>query len=127
MQAKAFEKDGIELITEDLLIKNCNIYDYGRSLDKEEIKVLIEATMKEYIINTQDRKVLRGNNKDYLNKKVLLTFVKRESTVQEGLTITNCPNCGAPTHQTELGKCQACGTIILPIRYNWTLTKFETM
>lgn len=127
LQAKAFEKDGIEFVTEDLLIKNCNIYDYGRSLDKEEIKVLIEADMKEYIIRKQDKKVLRGNNQNYITKKVLLTFVKKESVDKEGLTTTNCPNCGAPTHQTDLGRCQACGTIILPIRYNWTLIKFETM
>ena len=126
MQAKAFENDGVTFVTEDIIINSCDIYDYGRSLDKEEIKVLIDANMKEYIIKNSDHKIIRGNNKKYNNKKVLMTFLKRESEEPEGLE-NNCPNCGTAVNQTELGKCRYCGTIILPIRYNWTLTKFETM
>ena len=25
------------------------------------------------------------------------------------------------------GKCRYCNTLVVPIRYNWTLTKFETL
>lgn len=126
LQEKAFERDGLSFVTEDLVIKKCSIYDYARSLDKEEIKVLIEANMKEYIIEKHTKKVLRGDKNLFSTKKVLMTFVKKESEEKEGL-IPNCPNCGTAVSQTELGKCKYCGTIILPIRYNWTLTKFETM
>ena len=126
MQAKAFERDGVSFITEDLVINNCFIYDYGSSLDKEEIKVLIEANMKEYIIRNSDNVVLKGSKDKFHEKKVIMTFLKRDSKDLEGM-ITNCPNCGTATSQVELGKCKYCGTIILPIRYNWVLTKFETM
>lgn len=73
-----------------------------------------------------DKSILRGNKHKFNNKKVLMTFVKKKSEEQEGI-IQNCPNCGTALSQVELGKCRYCGTIILPIRYNWTLTKFETM
>lgn len=126
LQAKAFEKDGLEFVTEDLMINKCNIYDYGRSLETEELKVLIDANMKEYIMKKSDRSILRGNKHKFNNKKVLMTFVKKKSEEQEGI-IQNCPNCGTALSQVELGKCRYCGTIILPIRYNWTLTKFETI
>ena len=127
MQAKAFEKDGIRFVTEELIVNKCAIYDYGRSLDKEEIKVLIDANMKEYIMNIQDQKVLRGSKDNYSNKRVLMTFQKKESDEPEGATMKNCPNCGSPISKIALGKCGSCGTVLLPIRYNWTLTKFETM
>ena len=39
--------------------------------------------------------------------------------------LSNCPNCGAAISQIEFGKCQYCESIILPIRYNWVLVKFE--
>lgn len=49
-QKKQFAKDGLEFITEDLRIQKCILYDYSRSMSKEELKVRINATMKEYII-----------------------------------------------------------------------------
>ena len=127
MQVKAFEKDGLSFMTEDLVINKCNIFDYGRSLEKEEIKVLIDANMKEYIIKNQTQEVLKGSKDKYQRKKTLMTFQKKQSQEAEGATVKNCPNCGTPVEQVALGKCKSCGTIILPIRYNWTLTKFENI
>lgn len=40
-------KDGLEFVTEDLVIEKCSLYDYGKSLTKEEIKILIDANMKD--------------------------------------------------------------------------------
>ena len=48
-----------------------------------------------------------------------------------------CPNCNHKLGFFDLfpvfsyiflgGKCRYCSTLIFPIRYNWTLTKFETL
>ena len=125
-QRKSFAKDGLEFVTEDLIIEKCCIYDYGKSMSKEEIKILINATMKEYIIQKETGEILRGNNKKTYNKNILMTFEKQNTENSEGL-IHNCPNCGAEVAQTEFGKCRYCSTLVVPIRYNWTLTKFETL
>ena len=60
------------------------------------------------------------------DKDIVMTFLKRNVKEKEGI-ISNCPNCGAETQLTELGKCRYCNTLLFPIRYNWTLIKFETM
>lgn len=125
-QIKLFKKDGLEFVTEDLVIEKCNIYDYGKSMSKEEIKILINATMKEYILQKDTNKILRGSNKKSYNKNIIMTFEKQNVEGNEGL-IHNCPNCGAEVAQTEFGKCRYCSTLVVPIRYNWTLTKFETL
>lgn len=125
-QKKAFEKDGLEFITEDLVIENCKLYDYGRSMSKEEIKILICASMKEYILQKSTNKIIRGSNTKAYNKKIILTFRKHNIDGKEGV-IQNCPNCGAEISQTEFGKCRYCDTLIFPIRYNWTLIDFQTM
>lgn len=124
-QRELFQKDGIELVTEDLLIESCNLYDYGKSMSKEELKIIINAVMKEYIIQKSTNEVLRGSNKTFSNKNVIMTFTRKNVEEQEGL-IHNCPNCGAEVVQTEFGKCRHCNTLVVPIRYNWTLTKVET-
>lgn len=125
-QIKQFEKDDLEFITEDLLIEELNLLDYGKGMAKEEIKILVKAKMKEYIVQKSTDKVIRGNKNKFYEKKIVMTFLKQNSENKEGL-LKNCPNCGAEVSQTELGKCRYCATLIFPIRYNWTLIKFETM
>lgn len=125
-QKRKFKQDGLEFVTDELMIKDCKLIEYGNWLGKEEIKVLIKARMKEYIIQKNTNVILRGNNKKFNEKDIIMTFLKQNLNEEEGF-ITNCPNCGAETTQTSLGKCRYCDTLVFPIRYNWVLTKFETM
>ena len=125
-QLKEFENDGLKFITEDLNIKDVSLYDYRKAMSKEEIQILVTAKMKEYIIDKNTDTVLRGNRKKSYEKKVLMTFLKQNKEDEEGF-ITNCPNCSAATTQVQFGKCEYCGTLVFPIRYNWTLIKFETI
>lgn len=125
-QRMQFAKDGLEFVTEDLLIEKCKLYDYGKSMSKEELKILINASMKEYIIQKSTNEIIRGSNSNSYNKNIIMTFTKQNIEDKEGL-VHNCPNCGVEVAQTKLGKCNNCNTLVLPIRYNWTLTKFETM
>ena len=125
-QIRRFKKDGLEFITEDLIIKETRIIDYSKINSKEEVRVLIKAKMKEYILKKDTQQVIRGSYKKSYEKKIVMTFLKNNVKEEEGF-ITNCPNCGAETAEVEFGKCRYCDTIIFPIRYNWTLIKFETI
>lgn len=125
-QIKEFAKDGLEFVTEDFMIENCKLFDYGKRLGQEEIQILIDAKMKEYIIRKSDDVVVKGSRDKYFNKTILMTFIKKNEYSEEGL-MHNCPNCGAQIIQTDFGNCRYCKTLIFPIRYNWTLVKFETV
>ena len=125
-QIEKFQKDGLEFITEALMIREVSIIDYAKTISREEIKVLVKAKMKEYIIDKRIGKVIRGDNKKIYDKKVVMTFLKKNVNGKEGF-ITNCPNCGAETSESVFGKCKYCDTLVFPIRYNWTLIKFETI
>ena len=125
-QQKRFEQDGLDFVTEDLIIEECKLLDYSKGMSKEEIKIFITAKMKEYIIQKDTKRVIRGNKQTLYKKKIVMTFLKRDIEDKEGV-IKNCPNCGAETIQTEFGKCRYCSTLLFPIRYNWTLIDFETM
>lgn len=125
-QIREFEKDGLEFRTEDFMIENSKLLDYGKRLGQEEIQIFIDAKMKEYIVRKNDDTVVRGDRNKYFNKKIIMTFIKKQETDEEGL-MHNCPNCGAQITQTDFGNCRYCQTLIFPIRYNWTLVKFETI
>ncbi len=77
-QGKEFERDGLEFITEDLIIKECNLYEYSKDISEERIKVLIEAEMKEYILQKNTNEIVKGSNKKSNDRKVVMTFTKSE-------------------------------------------------
>ena len=121
-----FERDNIELKREKLLVKEIKILDYAKWMDKSQIKVYISARLKEYIIHKETQKILRGNKRKVYEKNFIMTFQKKDSDEQEGF-INNCPSCGATIADTEFGKCQYCGSLVNPIRYNWKLIKYEVL
>ncbi|MBQ9297504.1 MAG: TIM44-like domain-containing protein [Clostridia bacterium] len=79
-QKKDFERDGLEFVTEDLIIEECSLYEYSKSMTEEEIKVLIEAEMKEYILQRSTNEVVKGSNKKSYNKKIIMTFTKNSNS-----------------------------------------------
>lgn len=121
-----FERDNLELKREKLLVKEIKILDYAKWMDKSQIKVYIRARLKEYIIHKETQKILRGNKRKVYEKNFIMTFQKIDSNEQEGF-INNCQSCGATIADTEFGKCQYCGSLVNPIRYNWKLIKYEVL
>ena len=121
-----FERDNIELKREKLLVKEIKILDYAKWMDKSQIKVYIRARLKEYIIHKETQKILRGNKRKVYEKNFIMTFQRIDSNEQEGF-INNCQSCGATIADTEFGKCQYCGSLVNPIRYNWKLIKYEVL
>ena len=124
LQLQSFEKDGLEIKRDSLLVKDVKIYDYYSSGNEEKIKIYIKADLKEYIINKNNKKVLRGNKKKIVEKQYILTFKKIDINEAIGF-INNCPNCGGSIIDNEFGRCKYCGSLINPIRYNWFLEKIE--
>lgn len=124
LQLQSFEKDGLEIKRDALLVKDVKIYDYYSSNGNEMLKVYIKADLKEYIINSKTKKVLRGNKRRAFEKQYILTFKKIDIEENIGF-LSNCPNCGGNIAENEFGRCKYCGSLINPIRYNWFLEKFE--
>ena len=121
-----FERDNLELKREDLLIEELKIFDYSKWMDKSQIKVYIKARLKEYIINKETQEKIRGNSRKTNERGFILTFQKKDADKQVGF-VKNCPSCGASIANTEFGTCQYCGNLVNPIRYNWTLIKYEVL
>lgn len=124
LQLSNFEKDGLELKRDSLIVKDVKIYDYSCNSNQEIIKVYIKAGLKEYILNKKTQNIVRGNKKVTHEKQYLLTFKKIDMDEKIGF-ISNCPNCGGNITDNEFCRCKYCGSLINPIRYNWFLEKFE--
>lgn len=117
-------------VIEKVGIKHCSLHEFRRDGDKEVLVVWLNAIMRDYVINDATKQVLESDpNRDWYMKYVMVFNRKaglKTQAGQKGTSITNCPNCGAPTEITSAGQCTYCGSVITNGEHDWVLTDIHS-
>ena len=117
-------------VVEKITIKHCSLHEFRQDGDKEVLTVWLNAIMRDYVIDDETKKVLESDpNRDWYMKYVMVFNRKagvKTDPGKKGNTITNCPNCGAPTEITSSGQCAYCGSVITNGEHDWVLTDFHS-
>lgn len=125
-QLDEFIRLGKTNVIEKIGIKHCSLHSFSQDGDKEVLTVWINAVMRDYVIDDATKKVLESDpNRDWYMKYELVFNRKagvKTNPGKKGNTITNCPNCGAPTEITSSGQCVYCGSVITNGEHDWVLT-----
>ena len=86
--------------------------------------------MRDYVIDEVTGKVLESDpNKDWYMKYVMVFNRKAGVKTEPGMSnksVTNCPNCGAPTEITSSGKCEYCKSVITTGEHDWVLSDIRS-
>ncbi len=102
--------DDIELIKGDLI-------DYSKTLQSEIFKVELSVRCYDYVINTINNEVVKGNKDKKVELNFILTFERNIETLKK------CPKCGAPVN--DLTECEYCKSKIVNNTSNLILVKKE--
>lgn len=117
-------------VIEKIGIKHCSLHSFQQDGDKEVLTVWINAIMRDYVIEDASKKVLESDpNRDWYMKYELVFNRKagvKTDVGKKGNSITNCPNCGAPTEVTSSGQCTYCGSVITNGEHDWVLTDIHS-
>ena len=117
-------------IVEKIGIKHCSLYSFTQDGDKEVLVVWLNAVMRDYVIDDATKNVLESDpNRDWYMKYEMVFSRKaglKTDPGRKGNSITNCPNCGAPTEVTSSGQCSYCGSVITNGEHDWVLTDIHT-
>lgn len=117
-------------VVEKITIKHCSLHEFRQDGDKEVLTVWLNALMRDYVIDDETKKVLESDpNRDWYMKYEMVFNRKagvKTDPGKKGNTITNCPNCGAPTEITSSGQCAYCGSIITNGEHDWVLTDIHS-
>ena len=110
-------------------INNAHFFEYKRDNQYEYLTVFMKVRMIDYIKDENTDQVLKGDpNKDCF-PRYLLTFMRKRGVLTDEATsnksVTNCPNCGAPTQITSSGQCEYCGSVITTGDYDWVLSDIQ--
>ena len=118
-------------VIEKIGIKHCSLYSFSVDGDKEVLVVLLNAVMRDYVIDDATKKVLESDpNRDWYMKYMMVFNRKAGVKTDPGRTgnsITNCPNCGAPTEITSSGQCPYCGSVVTNGEHDWVLTDIHSI
>ena len=117
-------------VVEKIGIKHCSLHSFQQDGDKEVLTVWLNAVMRDYIIEDETKKVLESDpNRDWYMKYEMVFNRKaglKTEAGKKGTSITNCPNCGAPTEVTSSGQCTYCGSVITNGEHDWVLTDIHS-
>ena len=117
-------------VVEKIGIKHCSLYSFTQDGDKEVLVVWLNAVMRDYVIDDATKQVLESDpSRDWYMKYEMVFSRKaglKTDPGRKGNSITNCPNCGAPTEVTSSGQCSYCGSVITNGEHDWVLTDIHT-
>ena len=117
-------------VIEKIAIKHCSLQSFAQDGDKEVLTISLSAVMRDYVIDDTTKKVLESDpNRDWYMKYVMVFNRKaglKTDPGKKGNSITNCPNCGAPTEVTSSGQCTYCGSVITNGEHDWVLTDIHS-
>ena len=129
-QLDEYIRSGKTNVVEKIAIKHCSLHAFKQDGDKEVLTVWLNAVMRDYVIDDKTKKVLESDpNRDWYMKYEMVFNRKaglKTDPGKKGNTITNCPNCGAPTEITSSGQCAYCGSVITNGEHDWVLTDIHS-
>ena len=129
-QLDEYIRSGKTNVVEKIAIKHCSLHAFKHDGDKEVLTVWLNAVMRDYVIDDKTKKVLESDpNRDWYMKYEMVFNRKaglKTDPGKKGNTITNCPNCGAPTEITSSGHCAYCGSVITNGEHDWVLTDIHS-
>lgn len=107
-------------------INQAYLFRYIRDMDYEYLTVYFDTRMGDYIKEENTGNIVKGDpSRDYY-LKYLYTFMRKTGVLTDpaksNKSVTNCPNCGAPTTVTSSGQCEYCGSVITTGEFDWVLS-----
>lgn len=112
-------------VVERINVRRTRIMKFQTDGDMEILGVRLDARMRDYVTD-ENGNVIDGNkNKDIYNSYYMEFIRKKGVKTEKGkeVSVTNCPNCGAPTSITSTGRCEYCDSLITTGNFSWVLNE----
>jgi hypothetical protein len=117
-------------VIERICVNESTLSNYTADNQYEYLTVYMKTRMNDYIINADTREVVKGDKDREFYTNYNLKFMRSlgvKTTVNSGKSVTNCPNCGAPTQITSSGECEYCNSVITTGQHDWVLCDLDSV
>ncbi len=84
------------------------------------LTIVLNVEFYDYVIDSNTKKVTRGNNSIKVNNCYLMNFVRDKEGANQDL---KCPGCGAPITNNVSSRCEYCRTLIVKKSKDFVLSE----
>ena len=105
-------------IMKDFCLNSIKIYNISEINGIVRVNVFLDVTFKDYVINCETNKIVRGDDKIIFNNVYLLEFVKGKDS-----KVISCPSCGAVVDVISSNVCSHCKNTIVNTSNELVLSK----
>lgn len=109
---------------EDIQISHCQIMEYEKEGNLQIVKVLLDVSLIDYIVDDSSKQVIEGNKHKRIEHTYVLTLLRNsdKQSNDDEFNQIQCPYCGAINHNNKDGKCNYCGLVMLN---EWLLSSID--
>lgn len=116
-------------VIKDIVVNYVQLRDYKIDGDYEIVDLELSAKMNDYIIDSNTKKIIEGDEEQYYRMRYTMRFIRKfGNTTNLGENenkIFICPNCGSEVTTTSAGICEFCGTIVITNDHGWQLSAIK--
>jgi len=109
----------------DMRITRTQLAKVDRDKYYDAVTIRLWGTGKDFVINTQTGRVLRGSKHVERPYSEYWTVIRGAGRQGKAHTDATCANCGAPLHITMGGDCEHCNAHVTAGEFDWVLSKIE--
>ncbi len=124
-QIDGFNKRGVTNMLEEIAVGNVKIVKIEKDAKYESIECSIWASMIDYKVDDQSKKVVEGNPKhsnQFIEYWTFIRSINAKTKETDSLITKTCPNCGAPLQINESGQCNYCHAYVISGDFDWVLS-----
>ena len=109
----------------DMRITRTELAKVMRDTWYDAVTIRLWGTGKDFVINTDSGRVLRGSKHSERPYSEYWTLIRAAGKHGKPHADATCANCGAPLHITMGGECEHCGAHVTAGEFDWVLSKIE--
>lgn len=121
---------GVINVVERVAVRDVKIAGFESQGANETLTVYLKASLRDYYVRDDTHQITEGNPNEEFNVVYELKFVRTagvKTNNLSGKSVTNCPNCGAPTEITSSGQCPYCKSVITNGEYTFVLASLKAL
>ena len=129
-QLQQFIEKGQTNVVEDISVLETWIAEYQEDAQHQILTAVLRARYRDYLINDENGKVLKGNPKKRYIMTYRMEFLRKVDAKTEDTNVTaatQCPNCGANLSINQNGICEYCGSEVTTGATDWVLNRLTPL
>ena len=122
---ESFKKQGLRNENADAGITHTIVVKVVRDRWYDAITIRLWAQGKDYVINAETGKLVRGSKSRIRKYTEYWTLIRSRTRTGAPNPAPTCSNCGAPLKITQSGECEHCNAHVTAGEFDWVLSKIE--